>query len=285
MNTILQQQDKTRLRGRKLASAFTAGAALVLGACSVVSETGNQQPWMNKAQSPEARATSLIAAMSSAQKFQQLVGQAGQVPELPHCFGARHVPGITGLSIPTLRITNGPVGVGQNDCVPVEHADTSNAATFLSTPHSAKATQLPSAMAVAASFDTEVAAQFGEILGVESNNLALHVMEGPGMNLARNPTLGRNFEYFGEDPYLSGALAVAEIKAIQEQGVIAMAKHLVANEQETDRFTINEIIDDQVLHELYLLPFEMSVKEGEVASMMCSYNIVNGAQMLSLIHI
>ena len=105
------------------------------------------------------------------------------------------------------------------------------------------------------------------------------------MNLARNPTLGRNFEYFGEDPYLSGAMAVAEIKAILSHGVMAMAKHLVANDQETNRFTINEIIDDKVLHELYLLPFEMAVKEGEVASVMCSYNTVNGSGMCANQHI
>jgi beta-glucosidase len=266
------------------ALSLTLGIALTIGAGSAVSET-TLQPWLNKTNSPELRSQQLLSAMTRAQKFQQLVGAAGQVPELPECYGARHVPGLPELAIPTLRITNGPVGVGQNDCVPAEHADPNNAISFLSTPHSAKATQLPSAMAIAASFDRKVAGQFGTILGVESNNLALHVMEGPGMNLARNPTLGRNFEYFGEDPYLSGTLAVAEIKAIQAEGVIAMAKHLVANDQETDRFTLNEIIDDKVLHEIYLLPFEMSAKEGEVASMMCSYNTVNGEGMCSNKHI
>ena len=261
--------------------------ALVLSfavATAAWSETSGHA-WMNTDQTPAVRAQQLIDAMKKDQKFQQLVGRAGQVPELPECYGARHVPGLPELEIPTLRITNGPVGVGQNDCVPAEHADTSNALSFLTTPHSAKATALPSAMAIGASFDPEVASQFGTVLGVESNNLALHVMEGPGMNLARNPTLGRNFEYFGEDPFLSGTLAVAEIKAIQAQGVIAMAKHLVANDQETDRFTLNEIIDDKVLHELYLLPFEMSAVDVEVASMMCSYNTVNGVGMCANKHI
>lgn len=264
--------------------ALGVGAALVLGAGGAASET-TKQAWLNKASSPDIRSQQLIAAMTNAQKFQQLVGEAGQVSELPHCYGARHVPGLPELGIPTLRITNGPVGVGQNDCVPAEHADPKKPISFLTSPHSAKATQLPSAMAVGASFDRKVAAQFGTILGVESNNLALHVMEGPGMNLARNPTLGRNFEYFGEDPYLAGTLSVAEIKAIQAEGVIAMAKHLVANEQETNRMTIDQIIDDKVLHELYLLPFEMSAREGEVASMMCSYNSVNGEGMCSNKHI
>ncbi|MEH6556277.1 MAG: glycoside hydrolase family 3 C-terminal domain-containing protein [Oceanicoccus sp.] len=266
------------------ALSLTLGLTLAVVAGNVISET-DTKPWLNKTSAPEIRSQQLLSVMTKAQKFQQLVGAAGQVPELPECYGARHVPGLPELAIPTLRITNGPVGVGQNDCVPAEHANPDNALSFLTTPHSAKATQLPSAMAIAASFDRKVAGQFGTILGVESNNLALHVMEGPGMNLARNPTLGRNFEYFGEDPYLSGTLAVAEIKAIQAEGVIAMAKHLVANDQETNRMTLNEIIDDKVLHELYLLPFEMSAKEGEVAAMMCSYNTVNGEGMCSNKHI
>jgi beta-glucosidase len=260
------------------------GVALILGAGSARSESGTH-PWMTHSKAPEVRAQLLLSAMTKAQKFQQLVGKAGQVPELPDCYGARHVPGVLELGIPTLRITNGPVGVGQNDCVPVGFADVTNALSFLSTPHSARATALPSAMAIAASFDPAVSGQFGDLLGTECKNLALHVMEGPGMNLARNPVLGRNFEYFGEDPYLAGTMAVAEIKAIQDHGVIAMAKHLVANDQETNRMTLNEIIDDKVLHELYLLPFEMSVKEGKVASLMCSYNTVNGVGMCANKHI
>src|SRR5260370_30710842 len=96
------------------------------------------------------------------------------------------------------------------------------------------------------------------------------------MNMARAPQGGRNFEYLGEDPFLSGTMAVQEIQALQAHGVVAMAKHFVVNDQETNRFTINEIIDDRVLHEIYLLPFEMAVKDGDVASAMCSYNSVNG---------
>ena len=272
------------LSRKRLSVAIAAVAIVSLNACAGTTEV-DKFPWMNKSSAPEVRAQQLISAMSNVQKYKQLVGEAGQVPEIPDCYGARHVKGLPELKIPTLRITNGPVGVGQNDCVPAEHADPSNALSFLTSPHSAKATQLPSAMAIGASFDRNVAAQFGDILGIESNNLALHVMEGPGMNLARNPALGRNFEYFGEDPYLAGTMSVAEIKAIQANGVIAMAKHLVANEQETNRMNINEIIDDKVLHELYLLPFEMSAKEGKVASMMCSYNIVNGEGMCSNKHV
>ncbi|WP_216599866.1 beta-glucosidase [Sphingomonas sp. AP4-R1] len=228
------------------------------------------------------RALQLIAAMSLDQKLQQLTGDMPSVVrELPNCFGGRHVSGIADLAIPTFRITNGPVGVGQNDCVSraayeaaPEGMEKLKAA--YTDPSSAEATALPSGMAVAASFDPQAATLFGEVIAAEMHHLALHVFEAPGMNLARLPVLGRNFEYFGEDPYLSGTMAVAETKAVQASGLIAMAKHFVANEQETNRMTIRETVDEQALRELYLIPFEMSVKDGKVASIMCSYNYVNG---------
>jgi len=283
---------KHEFPAKRTVLALGVSLAMVLAACGGSDDENAldraramAHPWMSKEITPEQRAQFLISAMTNSQKFEQLVGQAGQVPEIPECYGARHVPGLPELEIPTLRITNGPVGVGQNDCVPAAFADPANPFGLFTSTHSAPATALPSAMAVAASFDTAIASQFGDVIGTESNNLALHVLEGPGMNLARNPALGRNFEYFGEDPVLAGSMAVAEIQAIQSKGVIAMAKHLVANDQETNRMTINEIIDDQVLHELYLLPFEMSVKDGDVASVMCSYNTVNGDGMCSNKHI
>jgi beta-glucosidase len=231
-------------------------------------------PWMQSRLSPARRATLLLGAMTLDEKMQQLVGAPGVIPEIPSCYGARHVPGIARLRIPTFRITNGPVGVGQNDCVPVNTPNLPRAA-MMSTA-SAKATALPSAMAVAASFDRAVAAKFGDVIGIESRNRALHVLEGPGLNLARVPQGGRNFEYFGEDPFLTGTMGVAEIRAMQHHGVIAMAKHFVANEHETNRTTENAIVADRVLHELYLLPFEMAVRSGDAASVMCSYNRVNG---------
>jgi beta-glucosidase len=236
--------------------------------------TAQTTPWMRTELSADRRTTLLLGAMSLAEKMQQLVGAAGVIPEIPQCYGARHVPGIARLRIPTFRITNGPVGVGQNDCVPATTPNLPRAA-MMSTA-SAKATALPSAMAVAASFDPRVASQFGDVIGVETRNHGLHVLEGPGLNLARVPQGGRNFEYFGEDPLLTGAMGVAEIRAIQKHGVIAMAKHFIANDQETNRGTANAIVADRVLHELYLLPFEMAVRTGDVASVMCSYNRVNG---------
>ena len=225
------------------------------------------------------RANLLLAAMTFEQKLQQLTGANPEIlPDMPQCLGGRHVTGIAALNIPTFRITNGPVGLGQNDCVDPNAAKTSPMGVYAAyvDASSAKATALPSAIGAAASFDPGVAASYGSLIGTEMLNLALHEFEAPGVNMARLPILGRNFEYFGEDPFLTGTMSVAEIKAIQAKGLIGMAKHFVANEQETNRQTIQETVDRQTMRELYLLPFEMSVKDGKVASIMCAYNYVNG---------
>ena len=268
---------------------FVAAAACV--GCTTPARVGASAgdaatvPWMDTALAPERRADLLLSAMSFRRKAQQLAGAIPEVvPELPHCKGARHVTGIAALRIPTLRIANGPVGIGQNDCVAL---DTPPSMSFIhglevdtalySHPSSAKATALPSAIGVAASFDPAVADAFGELIGEEGSRLALHVFEAPGMNLARLPLAGRNFEYKGEDPFLAGVMSVAETRAVQGKGMIAMAKHYVGNEQEVNRTSVNERIDPQVLHELYLLPFEMAVKDGRIGAVMCSYNALDGA--------
>ena len=131
---------------------------------------------MNRALPPERRTQLLLAAMTRDEKFAQLVGAPGVIPELPQCYGARHVPGIPRLAIPTFRITNGPVGVGQSDCVPAGQPGVPFSA--LMSTNVAKATALPSGMAVAASFDRAVATRFGDVIGRETRALALHVLEG-----------------------------------------------------------------------------------------------------------
>ena len=260
-----------------LATTGMAAAEAITERSSEV--TAAELPWMNTALSPEERSALLLDALSLDQKMQQLSGAYPEIlPDLPECYGGRHITGIAELAIPTLRITNGPVGVGQNDCVdPALYGDP-NAPSGVPYVHSssAKATALPSGTTVAASFDPEVASTFGDVIATEMNNLALHVFEAPGANMARLPVLGRNFEYFGEDPYLTGTMATAEIEAVQDQGIIGMVKHYAANEQETNRKTIQETIDERTLHETYLLPFEMTIKDGDAASVMCAYNYVNG---------
>lgn len=232
----------------------------------------------NSAPSDEAReaiartrAKAVISAMEPDEKLSQMTGaNASFVAELPECWGTRHVKDIPRLGIQTLRITNGPIGVGQNDCALKTDPQPQTSA------NSAKATALPSALAMAASFDRATAKQFGDVIATEMNNLGLHVFEAPGINMARIPVLGRNFEYFGEDPYLTGVMGVEEAKAIQSAGLIAMPKHFAANEQETHRRMTRSTVDEQVLREIYLLPFEMTVKDAKVGSIMCSYNFLNG---------
>src|SRR5205823_2597446 len=239
-------------------SALLVACAGILASSSIV--FAQALPWMNPALPPGERAALLVTAMTLDQKIAQIHGQPGPIPEVPSCGnGGRHVPGIPELQIPTFRITNGPVGIGAGDCSP-----------------QMQATALPSSLALAASWDPAVAYAYGDLIGREAVNVGVHVVEGPGMNMLRVPQGGRNFEYLGEDPFLAGALAVQEIQALQNHNIIAMAKHFVANEQEINRGTVNEIIDARTLNEIYLLPFEMSVKDGDVAAVMCAYPRVNG---------
>jgi beta-glucosidase len=171
----------------------------------------------------------------------------------------RHVRAIDELGIPRFRITNGPVGVGMGDGTP-----------------SPPATSLPMTIGLAAGFDPDLAHAYGDIIGSETATLGQHVLEGPGVCLHRTTIAGRNFEYFSEDPYLSGVMGVAVTKAIQAHDVIAMGKHYVVNDQEYERFRTSVEVDEHVLRELYLLPFEMLVKDAEIAAIMSSYNRIRG---------
>ncbi len=237
--------------------------------------TDEARPWMDAALSPRERAEKLVAAMTLEQKIAQLHGnmetidiyglanQATSAEEMEQLAAQirveRHVIADDDLGIPRMRITNGPVGVGMGDGTP-----------------SPPATALPMTIGVAASFDPELAHDYGDIIGKECVHLGQHVLEGPGLCLHRTVTAGRNFEYFSEDPYLSGVMGVEVTKAIQAHDVIAMAKHYVVNDQEYERFRNNVEVDEHVLRELYLLPFEMVCKDGDVASIMSAYNRVRG---------
>ena len=138
------------------------------------------------------------------------------------------------------------------------------------------ATSLPMTIGVAASFEPELAAAYGDLIGSETATLGQHVLEGPGLCLHRTPIAGRNFEYFSEDPYLSGVMGVEVTKALQSHDVIAMAKHYVVNDQEYERFRTNVEVDEHVLRELYLIPFEMACKDAGIAAVMSAYNRIRG---------
>src|SRR5262249_24202648 len=133
------------------------------------------------------------------------------------------------------------------------------------------ATALPAPISLAATFDPSLANQYGVTAGAETADWAYSMLEGPDLNIARMPLGGRTFEAFGEDPFLVGQIAASEVLGIQTQNVIADAKHYAVNEQETNRKTINEVIDERTLREIYLPAFEAVIKQGQAGSVMCSY--------------
>lgn len=136
-------------------------------------------------------------------------------------------------------------------------------------------TAFPDPITLAATWDRELAERYGAAMGAEERGKGVLIQLGPMMNLSRSPLAGRNFEGFGEDPYLSAELAARDVTGIQSNAIVATAKHFVGNEQETNRTTENSLIDERTLHEIYYLPFEASVSAG-VGAVMCSYNEVNG---------
>jgi beta-glucosidase len=200
----------------------------------------------------DARARELVSQMTLDEKITELHG----VGSRDH---RRYVPPIPRLKIPALKVANGPCGVGPGD----EHRQLA-------------ATALPAPISLAASWDVSLARNYGVIIGKEARDLGDDLLEGPDINIARVPQNGRTFEAFGEDPYLVGQLSVNEIKGIQSQGEIANVKHYAANNQETNRFTINEIVSERALREIYLPAFEASIVQGHSASLMSAYPQVNG---------
>lgn len=140
-------------------------------------------------------------------------------------------------------------------------------------------TAYPAGIALAASWDVDLAHRFGIAMGKDARARGVHFILAPGMNIYRAPMNGRNFEYFGEDPFLASRMAVNEIIGVQEQDVIATAKHFAGNNSEFARMTLSSDIDERTLREIYLPAFEASVKEAKVGAVMDAYNLVNGIYM------
>ena len=138
------------------------------------------------------------------------------------------------------------------------------------------ATCFPTAATVASSWDGELAEEIGEALGQEANSQNVNVLLGPGLNIKRSPLCGRNFEYFSEDPYLAGKMAAGYIRGIQKKGVYACPKHFAVNSREYRRMSMNAVVDERTLREIYLTAFEIAVKEGGAKAIMSSYNSING---------
>jgi beta-glucosidase len=164
---------------------------------------------------------------------------------------------ISRLGISSLRMSDGPMGVHDFGLT----------------------TAYPAGIALAASWDTELAQRFGTAMGNDARARGVNFILGPGMNIYRAPMCGRNFEYFGEDPFLASRMAVGVIKGMQGQRVIAVAKHFAGNNSEFQRMTLSSDIDERTLREIYLPSFEASVKEAKVGAVMDAYNLVNGVYM------
>ncbi len=139
-----------------------------------------------------------------------------------------------------------------------------------------RGTAFPATLCLAASWDTNLAAELGAAYAREWRARGLDVLYGPGVNLSRASKSSRNFEYFGEDPYLTAEIATPFSQAVQDGGVLAVVKHFAANDQEFDRYTVSTEIDERTLHELYLYPFKKIIEQGAASAVMTGYNPLNG---------
>ena len=264
--------------GKTIAFITTA----TLGLCLSVQAAG-QTPsapteagaWLNRDLSPEARARAAVAAMTLDEKLRIIFGYSDQAitevakvpdeivsPELKTYIQTRaikgaagFVPGVPRLGIPDQWQTDASMGV-RNSFIP--------------------STALPSSLATAASFDPEVSKAGGVMIGAETRATGHNTMLSGGVNLAREPRNGRNFEYTGEDPLLAGTMAGALIEGIQSNNIVSTIKHYAVNDAETQRTTLDVTISAEAMRQSDLLAFEFAIERGSPGSVMCSYNLING---------
>ena len=214
----------------------------------------------------------VLKAMTLEEKAKLLVGGANNF------FGADAVvggeadlvagaagtsPAIPRLGIPATVLTDGPAGVRIDP-------------TRKGTDKTYYATAFPIGSCLASTWNTELVSQVGQAIGNETKEYRCDVILGPGMNLHRNPLCGRNFEYYSEDPLLTGKIAAAYIQGVQKEGVGVSAKHFAVNSQETDRTSVDERVSQRAARELYLRGFEIAVRESDPWTIMASYNKING---------
>jgi beta-glucosidase len=218
----------------------------------------------------------VIAQMTLEEKSKLLVGNGfkmpGRKPQGPVIGQTQdRVPGASGttygiprLGIPSIVVSDGPAGVRIE---PIRNGDSSK--TFY-------ATAWPVGTLLASSWDTALVRKTGAAFGNEVREYGVDVLLGPGMNIHRNPLGGRNFEYYSEDPVVSGNISAALVNGIQSNAVGTSIKHFAANNQETDRNTVNTIVSERALREIYLKGFEIAVKLSHPWTVMSSYNLING---------
>jgi len=223
---------------RKLSSAAAALCLLVSG----LSPTWGQSSAPPSAEA-DARVESILRQMTIEEKIDLLGGVDG--------FFVR---GVERLKVPRLKMADGPNGVR----------------------HYGPATTMPSGIALAAAWNQQLAERVGSEIGRDARSKGVHFLLGPGVNIYRGPLNGRNFEYYGEDPFLAARTAVGYIRGVQAQGVAATVKHYMGNNSEFDRHKTDSVIDERTMREIYLPAFEAAVREARVAAIMDSYNLVNG---------
>jgi len=246
-----------------------AAAPTVSGAARSGGATGAQL-WLDATRAPDERAALAVAAMTLQEKLGLLHGPMAlpyvapdgtAVPVPPAAIpGAGYIPGVPRLGIPALYETDASLGVANpNGIRPGDVA-----------------TALPDGLVLASTFDPTLAYRAGALVGSEARAKGFNVLLGGGMNLARDPRNGRNFEYLGEDPWLAGVLAGESVRGIQDQRVIATVKHFALNANETNRQFLDARIDRAALRESDLLAFQIAIERGHPGAVMCAYNRVNG---------
>lgn len=218
--------------------------------------------------------TEVVAAMTTEEKVTMLVGAGMYVPGMP--FGGNTEPveaqkrvigaagvvnGIPRLGIPSMVVCDGPAGV---------HAFNSGKSRLY------YATAWPIGTLMASSWDTTMVKAIGAAYGQEAKDFGIDLILGPGLNIQRNPRGGRNFEYYSEDPLVTGYIASAMVKGIQSKGVGTAPKHFFANNQEWNRMTVDVVASERALREIYLKGWEILVKQAKPWTIMSSYNLVNG---------
>ncbi|HOE94694.1 MAG TPA: glycoside hydrolase family 3 N-terminal domain-containing protein, partial [Candidatus Cryptobacteroides sp.] len=205
------------------------------------------------------QAREILAKMSLEEKAQCVVGLKRDLfPPTNAGIAGRTVP-FPQFGVPSLTLADGTAGVR------------------LSRRAAERATAFPDNMALASSWDSNLAQKVGAAVAYEAVGYNVNIMLAPGMNIIRNPLCGRNFEYFSEDPLITGRMAAGYVLGIQSEGVVASAKHFTCNNQETNRGHNNVIISERALREIYLKGFEICVKESNPWTIMSSYNSLGGS--------
>jgi beta-glucosidase len=244
---------KNSRRFRSFAFHCLSGSALLAAALFILPAAPlHSQQRVPHAQAV-ARARQIVARMTLDEKIAQLHG-------IRDAENFRVIPGLPRLGIPALHMTNGPAGVGPGGAGPQKPA-----------------TAMPAPIAVAATWDPSVAHTYGRLEAEETRSLGSQLFEAPDINIARVPQGGRVFESFGEDPWLTSRIATADIEGIQSTGMLANVKHFIANNQESSRMSVDEVVGERALREIYMPGFAAAIQEAHSASLMCAYPRVNGA--------